>query len=128
MHCPYLGLSFDLRSLLIRRHDNDILKLLVTELEILLNGDGILDLGEDDRRGDDQRDTETSPCSGEDGVERLAKTIHAPEDGSAGGLNTLVETCIAVSVIWIRGWREEGNVPAKLAVLRPELERAPMYQ
>jgi hypothetical protein len=99
MRCLYLGLSFDLRSLLIRGHDNDVLKLLVTELEILLDGDGILDLGEDDRCGDDQRDTEASPRSGKDGVERLAKTVHAPEDGSTGGLNTLVETCIVVSVI-----------------------------
>ncbi|TKW55711.1 hypothetical protein CTA1_9858 [Colletotrichum tanaceti] len=60
---------------------------LVGELEVLLGGDGVLDLEEDDGGADDEGAGEAAPGGAEDGVVLGAEAVEAPEDGGAGGLN-----------------------------------------
>jgi hypothetical protein len=86
------GSRLNVCGLLGRRRNDNILDLFVAELKIFLHRDRILNLHKDHRCSDDERGAEAGPCCGEDGVEWLANAIQTPEDGGAGGLNTLVET------------------------------------
>ena len=74
--------------------DDDILDSLVTELEILLHGDVVLNLKDDNGSSNYQRSSEAAPGRTEKGHIRGLETIEPPEDGSTGRLDTLVETCV----------------------------------
>ena len=78
-------------NLLIRRTGNDILNRLVAELEILLDGDTVLDAHEDDGGGDEEGGGEAAPGGAEDCVEGLFDAVKTPEDGGTSRLDALVE-------------------------------------
>jgi hypothetical protein len=80
-----------------RRQRRHLRERLVGENNVLLDGDGVLDLHPDDGRGDDQAGGEKTPSGakllgvGVAGWMGGAEGVDAAGDGGAGGLDPLVE-------------------------------------
>lgn len=80
-----------------RRQRRHLRERLVRKDDVLLDGDGVLDLHPDDRSGDDQAGGEKTPGGAELLGVRVAgwvggaERVDAAGDGGAGGLDPLVE-------------------------------------
>lgn len=72
--------------------NDDILDCLITEFQILFKRNVVLDLQEDNGRGQEQGSGKDTPSGTKHGVVRGVETVETPEDGSTSRLETLVET------------------------------------
>lgn len=81
--------------------NDDILDCLVTEFQILLNRNVVLDLQEDNGSGQDQGSGEDTPGGAKHGVVRGVGRVETPENSGTSGLETLVETYQGFVRTWI---------------------------
>jgi hypothetical protein len=112
--CEVKSRNIRTTSLLTMSSRQHIRERLISALEILLNGDMVLNLEPDYGGSAEEGEEEEAPVGGEFGHEGDPAAVERPHDGGAGRLDALVETDVVGGAA--TGVGESTHVPVSKSV------------